>query len=117
MSEADSEKLIPLWDHISELSSRLKVWITSFFVATLLFLVLPGDLSFLSNPFQVYHPLITVIILWIRNRLLPPQYTLIGGTVTTPLEIIVVASAVFGFIVSLPVLAYEVYKFIDPAMR
>lgn len=114
---ADREKLVPLWDHISELSSRLKVWITAFFVSTLLFLVLPGDFSFLSNPFQIYHPLITVILLWIRNRLLPSQYTLIGGTVTTPLEIIVVAAAVFGFIVSLPVLVYEIYKFIDPAMR
>jgi sec-independent protein translocase protein TatC len=113
----DREKLVPLWDHISELSTRLKVWIAAFFVSTLLFLVLPGDLSFLSNPFQIYRPLITVILLWIRNRLLPSQYTLIGGTVTTPLEIIVVGAAVFGFIVSLPVLAYEVYKFVDPAMR
>jgi sec-independent protein translocase protein TatC len=109
--------LVPLWDHISELSTRLKVWIIAFFVSTLLFLVLPGDLSFLSNPFQIYRPLITVILLAIRNRLLPSQYTLIGGTVTTPLEIIVVGAAVFGFIVSLPVLAYEVYKFVDPAMR
>jgi sec-independent protein translocase protein TatC len=113
----DREKLVPLWDHISELSTRLKVWIIAFFVSTLLFLVLPGDLSFLSNPFQIYRPLITVILLAIRNRLLPSQYTLIGGTVTTPLEIIVVGAAVFGFIVSLPVLAYEVYKFVDPAMR
>jgi sec-independent protein translocase protein TatC len=114
---ADREKLIPLWDHISELSSRLKVWISAFFLSTLLLLVLPGDLSFLSNPFQIYRPLITVILLAIRDRLLPSQYILIGGTVTTPLEIIVVGAAVFGFVISLPVLVYEVYKFVDPAMR
>lgn len=115
--ETNREKLIPLWDHISELSSRIKIWLYAFFISTILLLVLPGDLSFFSNPFQIYRPLITVILLTIKTRLLPPQYTLIGGTVTTPLEIIVVGAAVFGFGISLPVLAYEVYKFVDPAIR
>ena len=111
------DKPIPIWDHINELSVRLKRWVYAFFISTVLLLVLPGDLSFIKNPFQLYHPLITVILLTIRNRLLPPQYTLIGPTVTTPLEIIVVGAAVFGFGISLPVLAYEIYKFVDPAIR
>jgi sec-independent protein translocase protein TatC len=115
--ESDHEKLVPIWDHVAELSVRLKVWVYAFFAATVLLLVLPGDLSFFKNPFQLYHPLITVILLDIRNRLLPPQYTLIGPTVTTPLEIIVVGAAVFGFGISLPVLVYEVYKFVDPAIK
>jgi sec-independent protein translocase protein TatC len=85
--------------------------------ATLFYLVVPGDLSFLQNPFQVYHPIIATILLGIRTRLLPPQYTLIGGTVTTPLEILAVGAAVFGFATSVPVLAYEIYKFVDPAMK
>jgi len=71
----------------------------------------------LQNPFQVYHPLITAILGTIRTRLLPSQYILIGGTVTTPLELIVVGSAVFGFATSIPVLAYEIYKFVDPAIK
>jgi sec-independent protein translocase protein TatC len=115
--ESNQEKLIPIWDHVAELSVRLKVWVYAFFAATVLLLVLPGDLSFFKNPFQLYHPLITVILLDIRNRLLPPQYTLIGPTVTTPLEIIVVGAAVFGFGISLPVLVYEMYKFVDPAIK
>lgn len=115
--DRDRDKPIPIWDHINELSVRLKRWVYAFFISTVLLLVLPGDLSFLKNPFQLYHPLITVILLTIRNRLLPPQYTLIGPTVTTPLEIIVVGAAVFGFGISLPVLAYEIYKFVDPAIR
>ena len=115
--DSNQEKLIPLWDHVAELSVRLKVWVYAFFAATVLLLVLPGDLSFFKNPFQLYHPLITVILLDIRNRLLPPQYTLIGPTVTTPLEIIVVGAAVFGFGISLPVLVYEMYKFVDPAIK
>ncbi len=115
--EPEREKLIPLWDHIGELSARIKIWLYAFFISTILLLVLPGDLSVFKNPFQIYHPLITVILLAIKNRLLPPQYTLIGPTVTTPLEIIVVGAAVFGFAISLPVLVYEVYKFVDPAIR
>ncbi len=115
--EPEREKLIPLWDHIGELSARIKIWLYAFFISTILLLVLPGDLSVFKNPFQIYHPLITVILLAIKNRLLPPQYTLIGPTVTTPLEIIVVGAGVFGFAISLPVLVYEVYKFVDPAIR
>ena len=111
------ERVQPLWDHISELSRRAKVWIYSFVISTLLYLLIPSDLSFLQNPFQGYHPIITAILLGIKTRLLPSQYTLIGGTVTTPLEIILVAAAVFGFATSVPVLAYEIYKFIDPAIK
>ncbi len=116
-TQSDKDRPVPIWDHISELSARLKTWVYAFFISTVLLLVLPGDFSFFSNPFQLYHPLITVILLNIRTRLLPPQYTLIGPTVTTPLEIIVVGAAVFGFGLSLPVLVYEVYKFVDPAIR
>jgi len=115
--ESEKEKLVPLWDHIDELSRRIKTWVYAFFAATILFLVVPGDLSFVQNPFQIYHPLITVILVAIRQRLLPTQYTLIGPTVTTPLEIIAIGAAVFGFLASVPVLAYEVYKFVDPAIR
>ena len=111
------EKVLPLWDHISELSRRIKIWIYSFVVTTLFYLVVPSDLSFLQNPFQIYHPIITAILAGIRTRLLPSQYILIGGTVTTPLELIVVGSAVFGFATSVPVLAYEIYKFVDPAIK
>jgi sec-independent protein translocase protein TatC len=114
----ETEKVLPLWDHINELSRRIRVWIYAFFISTLFYLVFPADpISFFQNPLQTYRPLITAVIKGIRERLLPPQYTLIGGTVTAPLEIIVVGAAVFGFATSVPVLAYEIYKFVDPAIK
>ena len=116
-ADESHERIQPLWDHISELSRRAKVWIYSFVISTLLYLLIPSDLSFLQNPFQGYHPIITAILLGIKTRLLPSGYILIGGTVTTPLEIILVAAAVFGFATSVPMLAYEIYKFIDPAIK
>jgi sec-independent protein translocase protein TatC len=116
--EGETEKVLPLWDHVNELSRRIRVWIYAFVVSTLFYLIFPADpVSFFRNPFQSYQPLITGIIKGIRERLLPPQYTLIGGTVTSPLEIIVVGAAVFGFATSVPVLAYEIYKFVDPAIK
>jgi sec-independent protein translocase protein TatC len=114
----ETEKVLPLWDHVSELSRRIRVWIYAFFISTIFYLVFPADpISFFQNPLQTYRPLITAVIKGIRERLLPPQYTLIGGTVTSPLEIIVVGAAVFGFATSVPVLAYEIYKFVDPAIK
>jgi len=115
--ERPKEDVLPLWEHVSELARRAKIWIYSFVIATLLYLVIPSDPSFLLNPFQGYHPIITTILLDIKTQLLPSQYTLIGGTVTTPLEIILVGAAVFGFATSVPILAYETYKFIDPAIK
>ncbi len=109
-----------MWDHVAELSDRLKIWLYSLVAATVFFLAFPTDLSFLQNPLSgtfAYKPLIAAILVGIRNRLLPSQYTLIGGTVTTPLELILLGAVVFGFATSVPVLAYEIYKFVDPAIR
>ncbi len=109
-----------MWDHIGELSERLKVWLYAFVASTLFFLAFPTDLSFLQDPLQkgyAYRSLISVLLVRIKQSLLPSQYQLIAGTVTTPLELILIGSVVFGFTVSVPVLAYEIYRFVDPAIK
>ncbi len=118
MAEGEKETVLPLLDHIAELSRRIKIWIYSLVISTIFFLAFPADpVSVVRNPFQIYRPLIAGILRAIRDSLLPAQYTLIGGTVTAPLEVIFVGAAVFGFAVSVPVLAYEIYKFVDPAIK
>lgn len=109
----------PLLDHINELSKRAKVWIYAFAASTLFFLAFPTNFSLPQNFLESYSykPLIALILVDIRNYLLPPQYTLIGGTVTAPLELLLVGAVVFGFATSVPVLAYEIYKFVDPAIK
>jgi len=42
--------------------------------------------------------------------------TLIAVTLTAPLELLLWASIILGFAVSSPVIAYEIYRFIDPAL-
>jgi len=115
--QGGAEKLLPLWEHVNELAKLLRAWIYTFIIATILFMVLPADTSFIENPLAFYKPLISVIILYIKARLLPPNVQLIAGSFTAPIELYVVASVVFGFAVSIPVLAYEVYRFIDPALK
>lgn len=102
---------------MNELAKLLRAWIYTFIISTILFMVLPADTSFLKDPLNFYKPLISVIILYIKGRLLPSNVQLIAGSFTAPIELYVIASVVFGFVVSLPLLVYEVYKFIDPALK
>jgi sec-independent protein translocase protein TatC len=110
------QKVLPLWDHVSELANRLRIWVTSFIIATVVFMVLPANLSFLSNPLGLYRPFITLVLQDIRLRILPSNVQLIAGTFTAPILLYFIASAVFGFTVTVPILAYQVYRFIDPAL-
>ena len=110
------DRVLPLWDHVTELAKLLRLWIYTFIIATLVFMVLPADLSFLNDPFAFYKPLISVILLGIRDRLLPDSVKLIPGNLTAPIEIYFTACIVLGFAVSVPLLAYEIYRFVDPAL-
>lgn len=107
---------MPFWDHVNELAKRLKVVLYVLVVSTVLFMILPSDLSFLSSPLQFYDPLVALILRQIRAQMLPPNVRLIGYELTVPMELYLIASFIMGFAVSIPVLAYETYRFIDPAL-
>jgi sec-independent protein translocase protein TatC len=114
--EKHNDVAMPFWDHVSELAKRLKIVLYVLIVSTVLFMVLPSNLSFLSNPLQFYDPLVALVLRQIRAQILPPDVTLIGYELTVPLELYMIASFVMGFAVSIPVIAYEMYRFIDPAL-
>jgi sec-independent protein translocase protein TatC len=107
---------MPFWSHVNELAKRLKIILYVLIVSTVLFMVLPSNLNFLSSPLQFYDPLVALILRQIRAQILPPDVTLIGYELTVPLELYVIASFIMGFAVSIPVIAYEIYRFIDPAL-
>jgi sec-independent protein translocase protein TatC len=107
---------MPFWDHVGELAKRVKVILYVFAVSTIFFMVLPADLSFSGNPFEFYDPLVALILRQIRAQVLSPNVRLIGYELTAPMELYLIASVVFGFAVTIPVLAYEIYRFIDPAL-
>jgi len=107
---------MPFWDHVNELAKRLKIVLYVLVASTILFMVLPSDISFLRNPLQFYDPLVALMLRQIRTQMLPPDVKLIGYEVTAPMELYLVASFVFGFAVSVPALAYEIHRFVDPAL-
>ncbi len=114
--ESTENRSVTFWEHIGELAKRLKIVIYTLVVSTIVIMVLPTNLSFFTNPFEFYDPLVTVILRTVREHILPPNVKLIGLEISAPIELYVVASFIFGVVVTAPVFAYEIYKFIDPAL-
>lgn len=109
------DKELTFQEHMAELVSRLKIIIYTLAASTITFMALPADLSFLHNP-PVFKPLVSVLLTYIRGDILPPSVRLIAGEITTPLELYVLASFALGVAVSLPMIFYQVYRFVDPAL-
>lgn len=104
------------WEHTGELVSRLKTVLYAWIISTVAMMVLPANLSFFQNPLQSYEPLVGVILKRIREQILPENVQLIGLEFTVPIELYVLASFAFGTAITVPVFAYEIYRFVDPAL-
>lgn len=112
----EPEKGGTLSEHLSELASRLKIVLYSLFITTTIFMVFPANLSFLKDPFAFYDPLIALVLRQIVKDVLPTGIQLIAGQITAPLVIYFVGSVLLGVAFSAPVIAYEVFRYIDPAL-
>jgi len=112
--EGDS-KVMGIWDHVEELGKSLKIVLYTFVISTVLLLILPGDLSFLSN-FGNYQFLVAVILRMIKEHVLPPEVKLVGLGLTDPMELYAMASITFALAITFPVLAYRIYEFVNPAL-
>lgn len=104
------------WDHTEELAQRLKVVLLTMIISSVAIMVMPANLDFFKNPLKNYESIITALLKFVNARFLA-DVSLIGLKFTAPIEIYVIASFVFGFMFSIPVLVYELYKFINPALR
>jgi len=104
-------------EHTEELTKRLKVVLLTLLVSTVAAMVVPANLKFLEDPFGSYEPLVAVFLKAIRERVLPADVKLIGLHLAAPIELYVIASFIFGLTITIPVFAYEAYRFIDPAFR
>ncbi len=115
-SQRDQEKLGTIWEHIVELSSRLRIVFYSLIIATTFFMVFPANASFLKDPLAFYDPVIALVLQQVVKDVLPTGIQLIAGEFTAPLEIYLIASVILGVAVSAPIIAFEIYRFIDPAL-
>ncbi len=115
---------LPFAEHLDELRRRLKVVAYTFliiFVVVLLFPVNP--LSSIQNPGQYIDLTFlegTVIAAFLHRivlDLLPPTWHIISGMgIGEPMEIYIMASLLLSVALDMPVIAYEAYRFIDPAL-
>jgi sec-independent protein translocase protein TatC len=108
------------WSHVEELKQRLKVVIISLLVTTIFFMLFPSNPSemFTANFWLsgLYKPAVSLVLNWIRNYVAPQGMQIISLEVGAPFEIYFAASFLLGMIASSPVIAYEIYKFVDPAL-
>ncbi len=98
---------------------RLKRILIAVFVVTIFMMVFPADpIALVVNPIQfleVYEPIIARVLASINEYMLPEGVKLIAGELSSPFEIWIVASILFGFLLSMPIVGYEIYAFVNPA--
>jgi sec-independent protein translocase protein TatC len=112
-----SEKVVnSLGGHFAELTKRLKVVIFTFIIATIVMLVLPGNTDFFAMTGN-YQPLTSIFLRNVRDMVLPQDVQLIALQIGDPITLYVMAALVFSITITMPVLAYEIYKFVDPALH
>jgi len=115
MTEA-KEKELSIWDHLAELARRVKIIIYALVISTIAMMVLPSNMNFISDPLQFYDPLVGALLRRIKDDVLPQGVTLAGFSLTTPMELYLWAAFIFALIICTPVIAYEVFKFVSPAL-
>ena len=103
------------WGHITEFIKRMKVVLGVFLGSLLVMLVLPGSSDFFATT-DSYKPLMSVIITYIGKMFLPTGGMLFASSMSDPITLYVYAALIFAIGITLPVFAYEAYKFIDPAL-
>ena len=111
-----NDVVTPFISHLTELASRLKIILYSLLVTTTIFMVIPANAEFLREPFAFYNPLIGLVLKQVTRDVLPSGVILIAGEFTAPIEIYLIASLLMGIVTSAPVIGYEIYRYVDPAL-
>lgn len=120
-----SSKEMRLADHIGELRQRLRTVFLVFVIVLVVVVFLPSDPSqqvqhlgdYLSLQF-LNDTIIAFFLHQVKAYVLPAGWTLLAASgIGEGMEIYFVAALLLSAAVCMPVIAYETYKFIDPALR
>ncbi len=103
------------WGHLTEFIKRMKVVLGVFLVSLFVMLVLPGNADFFATT-NNYKPLMSVLLTYIGNMFLPKGAMLFAGSMSDPITLYVYAALAFAITFTVPIFAFEAYKFIDPAL-
>jgi len=111
-------KDINFWEHVTELLHHVQRMFVAVVISTILFMVFPISVDlgslFSSNP--TYVTISMLVIRKVQDDLLPTAVELLPIDWFAPMEVYFYISVLLGVILSLPIIAYEFYKFINPAL-
>ena len=104
--------------HIKELLNRLRTIIMAVVIFTIVVMVVPISLDFsntsAANPY--YQTITSFTIRNIQERFLPAEAELLPLSFLAPLEVFFFVALILGIVISTPVISYEIYKFLNPAL-
>jgi sec-independent protein translocase protein TatC len=111
-------------EHINELRKRLRTVVISFVIILFVLILFPANpLNSIQNPGQylnlqfLQNTLIAAFLGRVKADLLPAGWTLLAAKgIGEPMEIYFVAALIITVAIDMPIIAYETYKFIDPAL-
>ena len=105
-------------EHLSELRRRLKVVFASLVVTIIVVFLLPLDPGQLLSFSSVYYTTpVSVFLNRVVADTLPNSWQLIPFHIGAPLEILLGAAFLLAVALDMPVIGYEFYRFIDPALK
>src|SRR3989449_2433370 len=104
-------------EHLGELRQRLKIVFFTLLAIFIVLLVVPRYPAQFLSLTGTYNPLVSIFLDRIVQDILPPGWTLIALHVNEGLEIVLVACLLLSVAFDMPVIAYEAYRFIDPALK
>jgi sec-independent protein translocase protein TatC len=111
------ESEMGIWDHVEELAHRLRRIFFAIAIATMLFTALPSDFGkILRLNFEGYTPLVSSLIGFIQESMLPEGVILIAFNWLDTFSIYIQVSVIMGIITTLPYTSYQLIKFISPAL-
>lgn len=120
MANEESDSKLNLLSHLHELAERSKVIIISLLVSTIFFMFFPANPLDLLDPTSwatgFYRPMISLLLEYVRNYAAPGGLEIISLQIGDPLEVYIFASLLLGFVLSSPIIGYQIIKFIDPAL-
>src|SRR6266550_67429 len=94
----------------------MKIAFLSFAGLLAIFLLAPAEPSSALSLTGTYEPFVGFFLARVKLDLLPAGWTLIPGTLSSPLEVYLIASAILAALFNSPIFAYEVMKFVSPAL-
>lgn len=116
---SDKKEELTFWEHLTELLHRFRTVAYALIISTIAVMVVPISIDFstitTSNPW--YQTISSFVIKKLQTDFLPEGITLLPISWFAPLEVYIYVSIMLGVVISSPVIIYELYKFINPALR